>query len=70
MYNWSFIVAKLVSAIGSWIDAANLRNRVYSLRDENARLRLALEDISRMDRGGKITQYAQRILKENGKVDK
>jgi fatty acid-binding protein DegV len=62
MYNWGYIIAKFISAVGSWIDAANLRNRVYSLQDENARLRLALEDIERMDHGGRISQYARRIL--------
>ena len=60
--NWGYVVAKLISAVGSWIDAANLRNRVYSLQDENARLRLALEDIERMDHGGGISRYARRVL--------
>ena len=63
--NWVYVVAKLVSAIGSWIDAANLRNRVYSLKEENARLRLALEDVERMDHGGKISQYVRRVLERD-----
>ena len=60
--NWGYIIAKLVSAIGSWIDAANLRNRVYGLQEENAKLKLALEDIERMDQGGRISVYARRVL--------
>jgi len=60
--NWGYVVAKLVSAIGSWIDAANLRNRVYSLQEENAKLKLALEDVERMDQGGRISVYARRVL--------
>jgi len=60
--NWGYVVAKLISAIGSWIDAANLRNRVYGLQEENARLRLALEDVERMDHGGGISKYARRVL--------
>jgi len=60
--NWGYIIAKLVSAIGSWIDAANLRNRVYSLQEENAKLKLALEDVERMDQGGRISVYARRVL--------
>ena len=60
--NWGYVVAKLISAIGSWIDAANLRNRVYSLKEENARLRLALEDVERMDHGGSISKYVRRVL--------
>lgn len=63
--NWGYVVAKLISAIGSWIDAANLRNRVYGLKEENVRLRLALEDVERMDRGGKISQYARRVLERD-----
>jgi fatty acid-binding protein DegV len=64
--NWGYIAARFISAVGSWIDAANLRNRVYSLQQENARLRLALEDVERMDQGGRISKYARRVL---GTVD-
>jgi hypothetical protein len=60
--NWGYIIARFISAVGSWIDAANLRNRVYRLKEENARLRLALEDIERMDHGGGISKYARRVL--------
>lgn len=62
MYNWGHLFARLISAIGSWIDAANLRNRVYSLQEQNIKLKLALEDIERMDHGGAISKYARRIL--------
>jgi len=63
--NWGYVAARFISAVGSWIDAANLRNRVYSLKEENARLRLALEDVERMDHGGKISQYTRRVLERN-----
>ena len=35
MINWSYVIARLISAIGSWLDASNLRNRVYQLKEEN-----------------------------------
>lgn len=46
--NWGFFVARLVSAIGSWLDASNLRNRVYKLENENEIMRTALDDIARI----------------------
>jgi hypothetical protein len=47
--NWGFFVARLISAIGSWLDASNLRNRVYKLENENEIMRTALDDILRID---------------------
>jgi hypothetical protein len=46
--NWGVLIARLISAIGSWLDASNLRNRVYQLQDDNEIMRIALEDIARM----------------------
>ena len=54
MPNWSYLIARLISAIGSWLDASNLRNRVYQLDEENEILRTALEDVRRMDPEGRI----------------
>ena len=48
MPNWSYLIARLVSAMGSWLDASNLRNRVYQLQQENELLRTALDDIRRV----------------------
>lgn len=62
MINWSYVIARLISAIGSWIDASNLRNRVYKLAEENEIMMTALEDIARMDRGGRMGNYAQRAI--------
>ena len=45
--SWGFFVARLISAIGSWLDASNLRNRVYKLENDNEILRTALDDIER-----------------------
>ena len=62
MPNWGYFVAKLLSAIGSWLDAGNLRNRVYQLQNENELMRIALEDIQRMDAEGRIGWIAQETL--------
>ena len=62
MPNWGYFVAKLLSAIGSWLDAGNLRNRVYQLQNENELMRIALEDIQRMDPEGRIGWIAQETL--------
>jgi predicted KAP-like P-loop ATPase len=62
MNSWHIFIARLISAIGSWIDASNLRNRVYLLQDQKVLLTTALEDIVRMDQNGKIAKYAQEAL--------
>jgi hypothetical protein len=62
MPNWGYFVAKLLSAIGSWLDAGNLRNRVYQLQNEDELMRIALEDIQRMDAEGRIGWIAQETL--------
>ena len=62
MPNWSYLIARLISAIGSWLDASNLRNRVYQLDEENEILITALEDVRRMDPEGRIGWYAKETL--------
>jgi hypothetical protein len=62
MLNWGYFVARLLSAIGSWLDASNLRNRVYKLEHENELMRVALDDIQRMDAEGRIGWIAQETL--------
>jgi predicted KAP-like P-loop ATPase len=63
MPNWGVFVARLLSVIGSWLDASNLRNRVYKLEQENEVMRVALEDIQRMGSEGRIAWIAQETLK-------
>lgn len=62
MINWGKVIAKLVSMIMSWLDAGNLRNRVYYLEEKNELMRVALEDIQRMDPEGKLGWYAKSVL--------
>lgn len=62
MPNWSYFIARMIGAIGSWLDAANLRNQVYKLRSENEELRLALDDIRRMDPEGRMGGTPWRFL--------
>lgn len=66
MPNWSYLIARLVSAVGSWLDASNLRNRTYKPKEENELLRVALSDIQRMDPGGRIGKYAEEALQRVG----
>ena len=65
MPDFSLLIARLVSAIASWLDAGNLRNRVYRLEEKNAMLRIALEDVQRMDPEGRIGLYAKDVLERN-----
>ena len=62
MIDWSWLIARLVSAIGSWIDSSNLRNRVYKMAEEAEIMMTALEDIERMSREDHIKKYAQKAI--------
>jgi hypothetical protein len=62
MIDWSWLIARLVSAIGSWIDSSNLRNRVYKMAEESEIMMTALEDIERMSGEAKIKQYARKAI--------
>ena len=62
MIDWSYLVARLVSAIGSWIDASNLRNTVYKQAEEAEIMMTALEDIERMSREDNIKRYARSTI--------
>jgi len=62
MINWSWLIARFISAVGSWLDASNLRNRVYLLEEEREIMYTALEDIQRMDPEGHIGWYAKQTI--------
>ena len=62
MINWSWLVARFIGAVGSWIDASNLRNQMYQLREQNEIMRTALEDIQRMDAEGRMGWHAKRTI--------
>lgn len=67
--NWHILFPQLVSMILSWLQAGNLRNKMYKLQDDNEILRTALDDIARMDSNGNIGRYAKMTLdKLNGKL--
>jgi hypothetical protein len=62
MINWSYIIARFISAMGSWIDASNLRNRVYKMAEEAEIMMTALEDIERMSKEENIKRYAHKAI--------
>ena len=62
MINWAYIVARLISAIGSWIEASNLRNRCFKMAEEAEIMMTALEDIERMSKEPHIKHYARQAI--------
>ena len=58
------LLPKLLSMAMSWLDAGNLRNRVYDLDDRLEIARVAIEDIKRMDDLDLIRDLAGRTLKK------
>lgn len=59
---WSMIIAKVLTTVMSWLDAGNLRNRVYKQAEEAEILMTALEDIERMSQEKSIKTYARRAI--------
>ena len=62
MIDWGAIVGKFVSMLMSWMQAGNLRNRMYILQEQNELMRTGLEDIQRMDAEGRMGWYAKSVL--------
>ena len=62
MIDWSWLIARLISAVGSWIDSSNLRNRVYKMAEEAEIMMTALEDIERMSKEENIKRYARSAI--------
>ena len=62
MIDWGALAGKFVSMLMSWMQASNLRNRVYILEEQNEIMRVGLEDIQRMDAEGRMGWYAKRVL--------
>ena len=62
MIDWSYFVAKIFTTVASWLDAGNLRNRVYKMAEESEILMTALEDIERMSTEDKIKKYARNAI--------
>ena len=59
---WSMIFAKVLTTVMSWLDAGNLRNRMYKMSEEAEIMHTGLEDIVRMDPDGVAGKYAQKVL--------
>jgi len=49
----SQLLARAVTAILSWLDAANLRNRVYQQQQQLELLTTAIEDIQRINQASR-----------------
>jgi hypothetical protein len=69
MIDWSYLVSKIFTTIASWIDAGNLRNKMYKQAEEAEIMMTALEDIARMDRDGRMGKYAQQAIDNVKKLD-
>lgn len=59
---WSMIIAKVLTTVMSWLDAGNLRNKVYKQAEEAEIMMTALEDIERMSTEDRIKQYARKAI--------
>ncbi|MDO8790142.1 MAG: hypothetical protein Q7J42_18860 [Sulfuritalea sp.] len=58
------LLPKLIGMVVSWLDAGNLRNRVYDLDDKLEIARVAIEDIRRMNDLDLIRDLAGRTLEK------
>ena len=62
MIDWGAIAGKFVSMLMSWMQAGNLRNRMYLMAEEAEIMMTALEDIERMSSELKIKHYARTAI--------
>lgn len=60
--NIHLVLSRLISMILSWLQAGNLRNQMYILKEQNEILRTSLEDIQRMDAEGRMGWHAKATL--------
>ena len=59
---WSIVIGKILTTVMSWLDAGNLRNRMYKMAEELEIIMTALEDIERMSKEENIKQYARKAI--------
>jgi hypothetical protein len=59
---WSIIIGKILTTVMSWLDAGNLRNKMFKQAEEAEIMMTALEDIARMSKEANIKQYARKAI--------
>jgi hypothetical protein len=59
---WSIIIGKILTTVMSWLDAGNLRNKMYKQAEEAEIMMTALEDIARMSQEENIKRYARSAI--------
>jgi hypothetical protein len=59
---WSIIIGKILTTVMSWLDAGNLRTKMFQQAEEAEIMMTALEDIERMSREPNIKQYARKVM--------
>ena len=56
------VLARLVSAVLSWLDSANLRNQMYAQRERIEILETAIEDIDRINASTASSEQRQQLI--------
>ena len=56
------IIARLISAVMSWIDSSNLRNQMYAQQSRIEVLETALEDIARISQSRVDISQRHRLI--------
>ena len=59
---YNTVIPKLISMVLSWIDASNLRNRVYEQQQRIEILETALDDCARISNNELVTKIVKRAL--------
>ena len=59
---WSIIIGKILTTVMSWLDAGNLRNKMFQQAEEAEIMMTALEDIERMSKEDNIKRYARNAI--------
>jgi len=59
---WSIIIGKILTTVMSWLDAGNLRTKMFQQAEEAEIMMTALEDIERMSKEENIKHYARKAI--------
>ena len=60
----SHLIARITTGVLSWLTRESLRDKLYKQKNENEILRVALQDIARIDKEGLAGQVARQRLKD------
>jgi len=64
MIDWGYLFGKLFTTVASWLEAGNLRNKLFQIQEEHELMWTALDDIKRMYPDHPATKIIKQTLEK------